>query len=124
MQDASPPTSYSTRIGVASLAALIGLAVGLCLALVALAFSSQAISFAQWVFGASALFGVFGFVLPELALVVAEGAVHFFFGVVLGVALIGDDRLPTPERAVPVWLKLAFQVGLVLGIVFVFVIAA
>lgn len=123
MQSDSPFTSYSTRLGGAGLGVLIGMAVGLCLAVAALAFSSVEISFAQWVFGTGSLFAVIGFLFPEVALLLAEGALHFFFGMVLGVTLIGDDRVPKPERVLPTWLKLAFQAGLALGVVFVLAIA-
>jgi hypothetical protein len=110
-----PPTSdadeLSARVGGMAAGLLAGLVIGVVLGGVLVGAGSELA--AGWVFFFCVATGtIVGYLSAAAGLGLAEGVAHFFLGVVHGVA----ERIPSPSKLTPRWLRWLFLAGVVLGL--------
>lgn len=104
---------FAHRCGAAALALLAGMAVGLALAWLPLAFDGIQAGMPTFIFGGAIAGAVTGLLFPSAAMAGVEGVLHFFIG---AGSMVAEAPL-TPSRHSPSWLKACLVFGMLFALV-------
>lgn len=115
----TPRRTLSFRMGAGALGLLLGLPIGLAVALVGYAFPHVVnISLAGWIFSTSGALATASFLFPDAALAALPWIAYFFLGAIPNAQNWKKHSNLLPDRRIPSRLRSAFQIGVVASIIF------